>query len=63
MWGLFATTTAIARHQHGRITRRQLLHAGADAKRIDRWLADGRLRRVHQGVYAVGHVAPSIHAT
>jgi hypothetical protein len=30
-----------------------------DRKRIERWLADGRLRRVHHGVYAVGHEAPS----
>lgn len=34
---------------------------GIDGKRIDRWLADGRLRRVHVGVYAVGHTAPSTH--
>ena len=37
----------------------QLRAAGVDGKRIDRWLADGRLRRVHHGVYAVGHEAPS----
>jgi hypothetical protein len=30
-----------------------------DRKRIERWSADGRLRRVHRGVYAVGHEAPS----
>lgn len=30
-----------------------------DADRVKRWLADGRLRRVHQGVYALGHAAPS----
>jgi hypothetical protein len=33
-----------------------------DRNRIGRWLADGRLRRVHHGVYAVGHRAPSLHA-
>ncbi|MDX6721167.1 MAG: hypothetical protein QOJ63_3421 [Solirubrobacteraceae bacterium] len=30
-----------------------------DRKRVERWSADGRLRRVHRGVYAVGHDAPS----
>jgi hypothetical protein len=30
-----------------------------DRRRIERWSADGRLRRVHRGVYAVGHEAPS----
>jgi hypothetical protein len=38
-----------------------LLAAGIDRNRISRWLADGRLCRVHQEVYAVGHVAPSTH--
>lgn len=38
----------------------QLRTAGLDDKRIDRWLQDGRLRPVHRGVYAVGHVAPSV---
>lgn len=41
------------------MTRGQLLRAGVDSDRIKRWLADGRLRRVHQGVYALGHTAPS----
>jgi len=44
------------------VTRAQLLDAGVDGKRIDRWLADGRLRPVHRGVYAVGHEAPSWRA-
>lgn len=38
----------------------QVLAAGVDPRRIDRWLADGRLHRVHHGVYAVGHGAPSV---
>ncbi|MEJ7798833.1 MAG: type IV toxin-antitoxin system AbiEi family antitoxin domain-containing protein [Solirubrobacteraceae bacterium] len=59
MRGLFATAALIAGRQHGRVTRAQLLVAGVDAKRIERWLADGRLRRVHVGVYALGHLAPS----
>ena len=61
MRALFAIAVEIAGRQHGRVTRRQLLAAGIDAERIRRWLADGRLRNVHHGVYAVGHVAPSMH--
>ncbi len=34
--------------------------AGVDPNRIRRWLADGRLRRLHRGVFAVGHSAPSV---
>jgi hypothetical protein len=56
---MFATATRIAASQHGRVTRQQLLDAGIDASRIGRWLADGRLVRVHKGVYAIGHPAPS----
>lgn len=60
MRALFATAVRQADRQHGRITRAQLLAAGVDRKRIERWIGDGRLRRVHHGVYAVGHVAPSV---
>lgn len=63
MRGLFATAAEIGRQQHGRVTRRQLLDAGIDPKRVDRWVADDRLRVVHRGVYALGHTAPSLHAT
>ena len=41
--------------------RRQLIADGIDAEQIKRWLADGRLQAVHRGVYAVGHLAPSMH--
>jgi len=58
----FDTAAGIAAQQHGRVTRAQLLAAGVDAPRIRRWLADGRLRGVHRGVYAVGHVAHSLRA-
>ena len=57
----FAIAAEIAFAQHGRVTRRQLLSQGIDTERIKRWLADGRLRAVHRGVYAVGHLAPSMH--
>ena len=59
---LFDTIAERAARQHGRITWRQLRAAGVDTDRIGRWSADGRLRRVHHGVYAVGHTAPSPHA-
>lgn len=62
MRGQFATAAEIGRQQHGRVTRRQLLDAGIDPKRVDRWVADDRLRIVHRGVYALGHTAPSLHA-
>ena len=59
---MFATAARIADRQHGRISRRQLLAAGVDRTRIERWLQDGRIRRMHTGVYAVGHAAPSLDA-
>jgi hypothetical protein len=61
MRSLFDISVDLARQQHGRVARRQLLEAGVDPFRIRRWLADGRLRAVHRGVYAVGHDAPSWH--
>lgn len=44
------------------MTRKQLLEVGVDAHRIRRWLADGLLRREHQGVFVLGHAAPSVRA-
>jgi hypothetical protein len=58
----FDIAAGLARRQHGRVACRQLLEAGVDRARIQRWLADGRLHHVHEGVYAVGHEAPSVHA-
>jgi hypothetical protein len=52
----------IADRQHGRISHAQLLDAGVDRSRIKRWVADGRLVRVHVAVYALGHRAPSMYA-
>jgi len=60
--GTFGTAASIAATQHGRVTSRQLLDAGIDRHTIQRWIRDGRLRPVHKGVYAVGHLAPSMLA-
>lgn len=57
----FDIVARVATRQHGRVSREQLLAVGVDRDRIKRWLGDGRLRRVHHGVYAVGHTAPSLH--
>jgi very-short-patch-repair endonuclease len=53
---------AIARRQHGVVTRAQLLDAGVSGKEVDRRLEKGALLRIHRGVYRVGHRAPSIEA-
>jgi len=60
MGALFDKTARKAGRQHGRINRRQLLLLGVESWRIRKWVADGLLRRVHKGVYAVGHEAPSL---
>jgi hypothetical protein len=53
------TVLELARVQHGAVTTRQLLRAGLTHGRIHNLQAAGFLHRLHQGVYAVGHVAPS----
>lgn len=45
----------LATEQRGVVTWDQLLAAGFEPAGIRRRLADGRLRAVHRGVYAVGH--------
>lgn len=52
----------LARRQHGRITRHQLLDLGLGADAIDYRLAHSRLCVVYRGVYAVGHDAPTREA-
>jgi hypothetical protein len=52
---LAARVARIAARQRGRITFGQLVGAGADRDRIKRWVEDGRLRREHTGVFALGH--------
>jgi Transcriptional regulator, AbiEi antitoxin len=46
--------TALAERQHGVVTRVQLVEFGVTDQSIDRRVKDGRLWRVHRGVYAVG---------
>jgi predicted transcriptional regulator of viral defense system/very-short-patch-repair endonuclease len=46
---------ALARQQHGIISRLQLADLGLDRNAIQYRLAVGRLHQVHRGVYAVGH--------
>jgi hypothetical protein len=60
MRGHFDIVARMAYERHGRVSRRQLLAAGVDPKRIDRWVAERLLRPAHDGVYAVGHAAPSV---
>lgn len=46
---------ALVARQHGVVARRELLSIGYSAGAVDAWLRTGRLHRLHQGVYAVGH--------
>jgi predicted transcriptional regulator of viral defense system len=61
MGSKFDTTAWMAERQHGRVAWWQLVAEGIDRHTVQRWLEDGRLRRAHHGVYAVGHKAPSLH--
>ena len=51
----------IASRQHGVITLRQLEGVGLGRRGASKRAAKGRLHRVHQGVYAVGHRGLSLH--
>lgn len=55
----YALAAAVAARQNGRATTRQLIDCGFTANSIRSGVKAGRLHRVHQGVYAVGHLAPS----
>jgi very-short-patch-repair endonuclease len=45
----------VARVQHGIVTTVQLIEAGLETSAISKRVRNGRLHRLHQGVYAVGH--------
>ena len=62
MGSKFAIAACLAAKQHGRVAWRQLVDARVDRHQIQRWLQDGRLRAIHRGVYAVGHIAASVQA-
>jgi very-short-patch-repair endonuclease len=51
----------LAERQHGVVSRRQLLQLGFSKSAIGRSSIADRLRRVHRGVYAVGHARLSDH--
>lgn len=52
-----------ATRRHGLVRRDQLLQAGVTAAEIKQRLRTGALIREFQGVYRVGHRAPSVEAT
>jgi very-short-patch-repair endonuclease len=52
---LDAAVAEIAMRQHGVVARRQLLDLGLGKRAIEHRLSSGRLHRLHNGVYAVGH--------
>lgn len=52
----------LANEQHGIATTGQLLELGMSGASIARWAREGKLHRLHQGVYAVGHRAISAEA-
>jgi very-short-patch-repair endonuclease len=45
----------LAQRQWGVVTRAQLIEVGLRDRGIAEWVRAGRLRRLYQGVYAVGH--------
>src|SRR5215217_736847 len=48
---------ALARRQHGVVSITQLAALGVSQRAVAHRVAAGRLHRIHQGVYAVGHTA------
>jgi very-short-patch-repair endonuclease len=60
--GVDHAVAALAARQFGIVTRAQLVAAGLAPRAIDRRLSAGRLHRLHSGIYAVRHQAPSREA-
>jgi len=47
----------LARRQHGVVSVRQMVELGHARATIGVWAQDGKLHRIHRGVYAVGHTS------
>jgi very-short-patch-repair endonuclease len=54
-----ARVARLGARQHGVVSVTQLIAAGVDRNGVTRRVGAGRLHRIHQGVYAVGHVGLS----
>jgi len=54
-----AAVARIAAAQHGVVSRAQLVAVGLSRSAIAHRLSNGRLHRVHRGVYLVGHSVPT----
>lgn len=54
-----ASVAEVARRQHGAVSIAQLHDAGLSDAAVLRRARTGRLHKLHRGVYAVGHTAPS----
>ncbi len=57
-----ARIAAVAARQHGVVTLSQLSDLGLSREGTYKRARRGRLHRLHQGVYAVGHRAPTHHS-
>jgi very-short-patch-repair endonuclease len=49
----------LASRQFGVVSHAQLLRAGLSRSAIKRWVRQGRLHRIHRGVYLLGHPVPA----
>jgi very-short-patch-repair endonuclease len=56
-----AAVAGIAARQHGVVTMRQLEGVGLSRYAVAKRAENGRLHRLHQGVYAVGHWGLGLH--